>query len=913
MATYHTVDGQPYAVTAGTDVTVTDADGLVLSVAAGGQGSFVGNGGDVEVTGDHHFVQVKGGFAVGGGGGGGEPFDGNLPDNDLRVGELGGDKKIYLNGLEIMQESTVIVDVVEANNANAVTSNAVFNALQDVPSPLVPGDGISIGDDNVISVDTSGGEVVSGNTLPVSGDAVNGALGIHKEDTSLHKSVAEQAQLTYLIENYGKRTSLPEPVPHPIPYDPEEPQDEGEWTYQSDSVLQAAGYFNESSVLKYDNPSMPNGRWPVYGLLLPWYNQLDGTYETGSEFYDRSSVKPWDESGAESGSTYSAKLPDIAVLGQDPSTGLDVKSPWLFDSLIYDPAIGRRRPRRWRPTEWNVDGSGAKVAGVDEWHDGLSTDMNDHGEQLWKWYDVNYVRCDNGNRRIAAIRGEAGSGFVEHGDVDVGVAFDKRYVYCGRVQCYSTEKTKWIDYMLLLIAGGPMSDPLFDTSIKSLLTDETKIRGMAPSGDIRQSIELKLWKECQRYSYNELTGEYDISPGIYGLHSKYQSVLGGSSLTGRLPRSQRGHILNSQSYSTLAYNASNSINDGVAVYDPDGTKRTAAGYPNYIRKGPGYKGGGMDRMLFIGLHLMMKGGSKDTQLYLRGVVDSIDYSTTCAVSTADAREAGVVPETVDDYYGYVVIPNTAKGNFPVGRWLALGSANSKDFTSAKYAFGQIVANEDIGMVGSKNCNRLYVHLWEDFGLKSITHNAGDYVNVMLPPSGCTDVIGVRDGTDVSCTASPSSTCRFFGTEYGVGAWNINMDTHVYYDSTTGASNLHLYYAGPQRTRQRTRDDILNYHTDLTPNGFGHTASWYGGDLVVDIDKGVYWQTKPGNGTGSTSYGLRDQVYRDGATTYNDMRMYCAFGGSIILTGSSAGVWGVSVYGSYNTGLTSAGWYSCSCD
>ena len=139
MAVYHTVDGQPYSVTAGTDVTVTDADGLILGVSAGGQGSFVGNGGDVTITGDHHFVQIKGGGGGGGnggGGGGGEPFDGNLPNNDLRVGELGGDKKIYLNGLEIMQESTVIVDVVEANNANAVTSNAVFNSLQDKQDEL---------------------------------------------------------------------------------------------------------------------------------------------------------------------------------------------------------------------------------------------------------------------------------------------------------------------------------------------------------------------------------------------------------------------------------------------------------------------------------------------------------------------------------------------------------------------------------------------------------------------------------------------------------------------------------------------------------------------------------------------------------------------------------------------------------
>lgn len=162
MAVYHTVDGQPYSVTAGTDVTVTDADGLILGVSAGGQGSFVGNGGDVTITGEHHFVQIKGGGGGGngGGGGGGEPFDGNLPNNDLRVGELGGDKKIYLNGLEIMQESTVIVDVVESNNANAVTSNAVFNSLQEKQDTLTAGTNITI-ENNIIS--STGGEPFDGN------------------------------------------------------------------------------------------------------------------------------------------------------------------------------------------------------------------------------------------------------------------------------------------------------------------------------------------------------------------------------------------------------------------------------------------------------------------------------------------------------------------------------------------------------------------------------------------------------------------------------------------------------------------------------------------------------------------------------------------------------------------------------
>lgn len=924
MAVYHTVDGQPYSVTAGTDVTVTDADGLILGVSAGGQGSFVGNGGDVTITGEHHFVQIKGGGG-GGNGGGGEPFDGNLPDNDLRVGELGGDKKIYLNGLEIMQESTVIVDVVEANNANAVTSNAVFNALQDVPSSLVPGDGISIGDDNVISVDTSGGEVVSGNTLPVSGDTVNSAMDVHKEDTSLHKSVEEQEQLSYLIANYGMRHALPLPVPHPVPYDPEEPQDEGEWTYQSDAALQAAGYFLDRDILKYDMPAQhPDGRWPVYGVLIPWFNQLDGTTEHSSEFYDRATAKTWDDNGAEPSATYANKLPDIAILGQD-SAGHDIKSPWLFDSLVYDSALGRKRARRWKPAEgaYTNDGSadgpvGTEViaeAGVDEWMDGVSTDPNDHGEQLWKWWDVNYVRCDNGNRRIAAMRNEDHSGFQPFGDVDVGVAFNRRYMYCGRVQCYNSAASKWVDYMLLLISGGPIDDAKFPAPYKAVLDNESLIRGMGPSGDIRQAIEPVLWKECQRYAYNESASAYDISPGIYGIHSKYQSVLGGSAASGRLPRSQRGHILNAQSYSTLAYDASSSINDNVRRYDATGTQYTVSGYPNYIRKGPGYKGGGMDRMAFIGLHMMMKTGSKDSQLYMRGLVQGLEYSTTTACTTVEAREAvpEIVPADDDEYYCSVVIPHTASSEIKEGRFIAIGDNNANPrntFSSGvTRAVGRVLSRIPAGMIGSTDCDALRVHLWEDYGLKSLEHAKGEYVVVVLPPSGCTDCLGNKDGSDVSCTVGTTSPCRFFGTEFALGAWNVNMDTHVDYDSD---KKMHLYYAGPQRTRQRTRATIRDYHEDLTPNGFGHdSSSYWQGDLVFDMRRGVYTQTKQGTSTGNQQRGTRDYVYRESVA--NEIRIYAAYGGAGIMTGDIAGVWGACVYHSGAAGLTTALWYACSCD
>lgn len=65
--------GYTYAVTAKTDTTVTDTDGLSLSVKAGSQGYFVATVDTVTVTGNATIAQIRGNFnvptALGGGGG----------------------------------------------------------------------------------------------------------------------------------------------------------------------------------------------------------------------------------------------------------------------------------------------------------------------------------------------------------------------------------------------------------------------------------------------------------------------------------------------------------------------------------------------------------------------------------------------------------------------------------------------------------------------------------------------------------------------------------------------------------------------------------------------------------------------------------------------------------------------------
>lgn len=84
-ADHHTVDGVAYSVTAATECTVTSDTGLNMTIKAGAQGFLVGDGGTVHVEGSHYFTQCGGNFSpasTGGGGGGG---DGRF-DTDVVIG-----------------------------------------------------------------------------------------------------------------------------------------------------------------------------------------------------------------------------------------------------------------------------------------------------------------------------------------------------------------------------------------------------------------------------------------------------------------------------------------------------------------------------------------------------------------------------------------------------------------------------------------------------------------------------------------------------------------------------------------------------------------------------------------------------------------------------------------------------------
>lgn len=626
----------------------------------------------------------------------------------------------------------------------------------------------------------------------------------HAADEHIHLSADAQAQLDYVIRNYGKVPQTPLPQPS------ENPGEEGDWSYLADSDLSA--YLSESLLLK------PDGTLPVYACLFPWYQQTNSVVWTSTECEVQ-------------------YLPDWCN-----------GTPWLFDCLKSDGT-----PKQWRP-------STATDTGVDDYQ----------GEQLWNWWNVNYIRCNNGNRRITAVEGM--DTYKEEGEVDVGVMYATRYCFFGMVELPWNGTTR--KYTLVVIAGGQMSDTRFPAAYKARLQE----MGVT---------ELKLFKECQRYN----GANFDVTAAPYGVHSKYFCVLGGNGTTGLKPRSQRGHILTNVSH--------NQHVTGVTVTDGATGKK---GVTNFQAKGAGYWGSGMDRNLFIILHLMIKSGTKNLQKYMTGQINALKDGVACQLgSTVAAEKLPLVAPGSS-----VVVTKGAESGFQVNDFVSVGGNNQRDFGNSHQARGRILGFYD-HIHPDTQVAYTEIVLELQYGKTSFAYTTSHYVTQQLAPSGVTDlVIGHYDGSPYNLTGSHATPCRVMGTEYGVGAFQIFMDvTHEF----QAGNVLRLWYASPQTPRQTETAYIQGTYADL--GTYGKSGSYYAADAVANVESGTYSQTAPVSGSGSSTTGFCDQVYKDGNTS--GMRAYWAYGGVNWLTGSAAGLFGVIVVGGGVTNLATGYWSAAACD
>lgn len=604
----------------------------------------------------------------------------------------------------------------------------------------------------------------------------------------------------------------------PLPQPSDNPGEEGDWSYLADADLSA--YLSESLLLK------PDGTLPVYACLFPWYQQTNSS--------------AWSSAKCEA-----QYLPDWCN-----------GTPWLFDCLKSDGT-----PKQWKP-------STAFEAAIDEYQ----------GEHLFNWWNVNYIRCNNGNRRITAVEGM--DTYREEGEVDVGVMYASRWCFFDCVELPWNGSTR--KYLLVVIAGGQMSDTRFPAAYKARLLE----MGVT---------ELKLFKECQRYN----GANFDVTAAPYGVHSKYFCVLGGNGTTGLKPRSQRGHILTNVSH--------NQHVTGVSVTDGATGKK---GVTNFGSKGAGYMGSGMDRNLFLILHLMIKSGTKNLQSFMTGQVNALKDGVPCQLGSSSAAQV-FSPDSSSPLIApgsSVLVTKGAESGFLVNDFVSVGGNNQRDFGQTHQARGRIIGFYD-HIHPDTQVAYTEIVLELQYGKTSFTYTTSHYVTQQLAPSGVTDlVVGRYDGSPYNLTGNHATPCRVMGTEYGVGALQIFMDATLEYQP---GNLMRLWYASPQTPRQTETEFIRSTYADI--GTVGKSGNYYAADALVDIETGTYRQTAPVSGSGSTTTGFCDQTVKETSAT-SGMRAYWAYGSVDWLTGGASGLFGCNVgYGYYVAYLTTGYWFTAACD
>lgn len=659
--------------------------------------------------------------------------------------------------------------------------------------------------------------------------AIQDELTQHIEDTEHHLTDQRSEDLNYLITNYG---------PHPItPIPQPSTPGEGSFTYLSDDDLAML-------VSEGRRQQVEGQNYKVYGCLFPFYQQQPNT-TTGA----------WASRECE---------PDLLPAWCNGT-------PWLFDCLKADGT-----PRKWRP-------STADSAEIDEYQ----------GEYLWTWWNCNYIRCNNGNRRIIAVEGKHDN-YAETGDIDVGVMYAKRYCYFGEVTMPDKNNINRI-YTLVVIASGPMEDPKFPSDIKAKLL-EMGVSTLTP------------FCECKRWNDD---GTEVIAP--YGLHSKYFSVLAGSTASNCKPRSQKGHLLTNITHNQHVTGA------GVQTDNASGNK----GEVNYTSKGIGYKGSGMDRTLFLIMHLMIKGGSKNLQKYMTGFVTDINGQAAVTVpineSVANTKFVLEAPNSS------VLIAAGSESAFPVNSFIAVGNG-SRDRTGTYILSGRVkgyayhVDPDD----ASKTYTEIIIDPW--YKAKTSLYTTSHKVIKEIPASGTTDVLpghydgapyerGIKydeSGNPTSTTIADASPCRLMGTEYGIGAFHIYLDATWLCNSDKSST---LYHATPQTVRQTEKQTIIeNYNNAGTFGRAISSGTWYTADIKADVGTGTYLLMPPATANGGTTTGYGDAGYYFGSCSAGTMYAFWGYGGTCYFSGTATGLAGCygNNNGNNNAYLTNSNWYTCSC-
>lgn len=491
------------------------------------------------------------------------------------------------------------------------------------------------------------------------------------------------------------------------------------------------------------------------------------------------------------------------------------------------------------------------------------------GLHLFFWNRCNYIRTDNENVRITAIKGDAG--YKESGAVDVGTFSPTLYWnYCPDkafpamelddegvetdVQRVNRDGTPMYKYKLLLISDTPYAD-----------LDAARKAELAAHG----CTALYPAPPCVR-------ADGSIAP--YHCVSAFASGVASDGLL----RSQPGlPIRNNLSYTTLM--------------------------GEMVKKGPGYKAANAWVQTYGMIMDIIKNGTKNSQTLHEGLTNwQPQNQPVCTTSEAAT---------------WFPLSSGNASQYDVGSTVYVGTSNARDWgsTGRNIVDGAVIARKETATIkdadgNDVSCVLLHLEGAEPFRVTKVASegNAAEriasYIIGAPANAGETDaVLGKHDGYIEG--VSGRHPYRVQGVEYSMGCWMIVGNTVAIFNNGTTPVTINgvqvtppkyskTVWVAPRGVALSTNEATIK--ATYTPVGvipaYSATsgADSYIGDVAIDPETGCMWPSVVGDMIaffpgGSSALGHGDNLYAGGARAggmreflYGGAWNYGAVAGSVAL-------------------------------
>lgn len=316
---------------------------------------------------------------------------------------------------------------------------------------------------------------------------------------------------------------------------------------------------------------------------------------------------------------------------------------------------------------------------------------------------------------------------------------------------------------------------------------------------------------------------------------------------------------------------------------------------NYLNKGPGYKGAGVERNSWQIIFTLIKYAQKSSQKVFTGCTG---YSFQYSASIQRSEKLTYFPVTKAQSANILV-----GSNMSVGYGGISGTSISTDRGLATmYKYANMAKVLKIEPIDDDN-SAVYLDVDEGFDTMPVTLSdtliAQVTISSMHWNSGTTDVvIAHHDGSMTSNTDS-KYPYRVQGVEYAVGGYFVAGDAVFVFDD---ANCKDVYIAPIGVTHTSDTNEILS--TYMKAGKIQPSGDCWSGDIGFDPSTCAAWPENKGSGN---TTGTGDYLYGGGNASQNTTREYLI--GGHLWHGSSAG----SLCVNCGSGLGGAAWYYLAAD